>query len=304
MQAKGVVVACPAKVNLALSVGAPDASGFHPIASWMVGVDLADRVELEQAKGPSTFAIGYDQAADSPARGLTVDWPLERDLAVGAHALVSRQAGKELPVRAKVVKRIAAGGGLGGGSADAAGMLVGLDRLFKLNLGLAVLQRLGAELGSDVPFAVMTAAGAATAAVATGRGEVLEPTKLTRPLHLVLVFPPFGCPTGKVYSELDSLRGRAGAAARADAERVRALAAAGSLVEDGLFNDLTAAAERVEPRLAELRGRVAAMAGRPAHVTGSGSTLFVVAEGAAAGRQAAAALERGLGVRACCVRSL
>lgn len=304
MQAQGVVVRCPAKVNLALSVGGPDASGFHRIASWMVAVNLADRLELTYSDGRSRFDIAFDETTDSPARGLTVDWPLEKDLAARARRALSAAVGRELAVRAKIRKRIPAGGGLGGGSADAAGMLVGLDRLFDLKLGLDRLQRVGAELGSDVPFAVMAAAGVGSAAVATGRGEVLEPVMLARPAQLVLVFPPFGCPTGKVYAELDALRGSVSANLPPDAARVRTLAAQQGLAVDGPFNDLAAAAERVEPRLAELRRRVAELAGRPAHVTGSGSTLFVVADEAQGAARIAAKIEQSLQVRTCAVRSL
>jgi len=280
---------CPAKVNLALSVSAPTTGGMHPIASWMVAVDLVDSLTLSRRDdGRSTFDIAFADDADCPCRGMRVDWPLESDLAVRAHGALERHVGRALPTSVRLRKSIVAGGGLGGGSSDAAGVLVGLRRLFELEIDDAELRRVGMTLGSDVGFAVGALTGWPSAIV-TGLGEQVAPAARSQVIHLVLVFPPFGCATGKVYQAFDELirsSGRAGIAP--DAAAVRRLAAMAKLPADGPFNDLAGPACAVEPRLHELRQRVAAVAGLPVHVSGSGSTLFVVtADGEAAAALAA-----------------
>jgi 4-diphosphocytidyl-2-C-methyl-D-erythritol kinase len=272
-----LVLACPAKVNLALSVGAPDAAhhGMHPIASWMVCLTLSDTVTLRRAeRGGTTFDIGFDAAA---LPGAVVDWPLEKDLAYRAHALLEAHVGRPLPVRASIVKRIPAGAGLAGGSGNAAGMLVGLNRLFDLGLGIDTLTDLAGQLGSDVCFMVHGVSGRA-AAMVTGFGDRIEPLDLSHPLHLVLVLPPFGCPTGAVYRAFDEML--AGQTRDVDLPRVRSLPAKAPLPQEAPFNDLAAAAMLAEPRLADLHRKLTDHFKLPFHVSGSGSTLFVVAPSA------------------------
>ncbi len=258
-----LTLACPAKVNLSLAVGPPrPGDGYHPIASWMIAVDFADTLSIRpRDAGTSTFSITF--ADDAPV-GQEVDWPLEKDLTFKAHALLEGEVGRALPVDATIRKRIPAGAGLGGGSADAAGMLVGLNRVLKLGVTDERLRTLGAGLGCDVAFAVAALQGQ-TAAVVTGLGERLEPVD-PQPIRLVLVFPPFGCPTGPVYRAFDHGEAPAGP----DEERVRRRSL------DGLFNDLTEPAMLAVPALRAAHAAVAAAADRPAHLTGSGSTLFTL----------------------------
>ena len=108
---------CLAKVNLALSVASPQASGLHPIASWMVAVDFADTLTLHRLEaGPSRFSVVYSPLAP---RVEEVNWPQEKDLSFRAHALLEKHADKPLPVQAAIEKMIPTGAGLGGGSSDA-----------------------------------------------------------------------------------------------------------------------------------------------------------------------------------------
>jgi 4-diphosphocytidyl-2-C-methyl-D-erythritol kinase len=252
-----------AKVNLALAVGPPDATGMHPVASWMHAVDLWDAVTLAKAD-----RTRHDLAWED---GTPVPWPAGTDLAVRAHHAAERAAGRELPALVRVRKSIPAGAGLGGGSADAAAVLLGLRDLFALRLGDAELAALGAELGSDVPFFIDPVAWDAEQpprpAIATGRGERLE--RLPRRTDgVTLVLPPFGCPTGAVYRAFDDDPPGA-----LDEARVRRLASAAP-DPHALFNDLAGPAARVEPRLGEIRGALADALGGPVLVSGSGSTLF------------------------------
>lgn len=271
----------PAKVNLALAVGPPrEGDGLHPICSWFAPIDLADELLVTRLEEDrlSRYAIlwRHDAPRQSP-----IDWSITKDLAVRAHLLLEQEAGRTLPVQLKLTKRIPVGGGLGGGSSDAAAMLLAVRDLFELAITDDRLHELALTLGSDVPFFLRQ-----SAAIVEGVGERIETTPAPMcGAALTLVFPDFGCPTGAVYRAYDESPG-------AMREReVQDMARAGRVVGAELFNDLALPAEKVAPQLAELRNEIVRHAGRPAHVTGSGSTMFVVCE---EGREQAAELAERL----------
>lgn len=277
-----------AKINLALAVGpviqagsgsasgAGNVAGMHPIASWMAPIALADRVTLVRtADDASSGRGGHDiRWAD----GRPVDWPIEKDLAVRAHALLDREAGP-LPVRIRIEKHIPAGGGLGGGSADAAAVLRGLNAMFALGMPAGRLRALAAELGSDIPFFIPPDSGKGSpdtptiAALVTGIGGEIEPAPIraARAVPVVLIFPPFGCPTGEVYRAFDS-----GPARPFRAGEVAELARLGVVDPASLFNDLAEPAIAVRPELGRILGTIERGLGLPVHVSGSGSTLFCI----------------------------
>ena len=283
---------CPAKVNLALSVGPQRDDGLHPIASWMVALDFADTLTLDRLEPgeSSRFRAAYDASAPLVKE---IDWPREKDLAWRAYEAVCEAAGRELPCAIELGKRIPTGGGLGGGSSDAAAVLVGVDRLFELKLGRDRLISLACDLGSDVAFLVEAVLGRGSALV-TGTGEAIEASQLRKPLHLTLVIPPFGCPTGAVYRAFDQ---RAGIAAL-DEARVRQMMNSDQLTSDQLFNDLEAPAIAVEPRLGELLRNLRGVLDGEPRVTGSGSVCFALAESRAAADAAARRVRDELGVAA------
>ena len=140
----GVTRLARAKINLALGVGPPDHTGMHPIATWMhaLGPGLADTVTAEPA-AETTLRVAW--APDAP-RPTPIDWPPQRDLAARAHRLLEDLAGRPLPARLEVAKRIPVGAGLGGGSSDAGAMLLALDEAFGLGLGPARLRDLAIRL--------------------------------------------------------------------------------------------------------------------------------------------------------------
>jgi 4-diphosphocytidyl-2-C-methyl-D-erythritol kinase len=171
--------------------------------------------------------------------------------------------------------------GLAGGSGDAAATLAGLNRLWQTGLERTELARLGAELGSDVPFFFAT-----PAAWCTGRGEVVEPLRLGRTLDLVLACPPVGLSTKEVFGSLslpDVPR---------DGSGLRQAAAAGEVEEIGrlLFNRLQPVAERLCPAVAGLSGRMAGQGPAGYLMSGSGSTVFALCRCPAEARR----LERAL----------
>jgi 4-diphosphocytidyl-2-C-methyl-D-erythritol kinase len=277
----------PSKVNLALSVGAPDAEGMHGISSWMVTTRFCDDLTVKRLLPgtPSRYAIEWHETA---RRRTPIDWKLANDLMVRAHRMLEERLGHELPVQVHLQKRIPVGGGLGGGSSNAAAMLRALDALFELRLRPQFLEHLAERLGSDVPFLVRGGS-----AVAEGRGERIEMLEAQR-IHLVLAFPDAQCPTGRVYREFDALRPDA----RIDAERVRALAASEARVESPFFNDLADAACVVAPGLAAARADLAELARQPVHVSGSGSSLFLVCDSAVHADVLADSIETKLGLPA------
>lgn len=260
-------VQAPAKLNLALSVGGPDADGMHPIAGWMATVGLHDDLDLVRLTHgyPSRYAIIWHEEA---RRRSEIDWSISRDLAARAHLALERAVGRALSIQARVEKRIPVGGGLGGGSADAAAMLHGLNHLFELGLSVDELATISEPLGSDVPFLVHGGSG-----LVSGLGERIERLAPPESLHAVLVLPETSCPTGPVYRRFDELQPDA----RVDEARVRAIAS-GPLAPDAPFNDLADVACDLHPDLGEVRTRLAAELGMPIHVSGSGSTLFALVE--------------------------
>lgn len=277
-----------AKLNLSLCVGPPEPvgtlrAGYHHIVSWMHAIDLADEVWLNRsATGSSTFTVRW--GADAP-RPTDIDWPIEKDLAVKAHAALERAVGRVLPVELEVVKRIPVGGGLGGGSSDAGAALLGLIELFELSIIDEQLCEIAMTLGSDVAFFCDQRPGPPRAAVVSGFGEGIERVgPLCR--DVVLIVPPFGCETRAVYRAFDRLLAEERPAADLNADH-RAHAASGSFDAEAMIalgsalrNDLQPAAECVAPQLAEILQKVGggtALGQGDFVMSGSGSTLFAIA---------------------------
>lgn len=309
-----LVIRAHAKLNLALAVAAPEPpgaprAGWHRIASWFVPLALHDDLELTPlpTASASTHTIVWADAAHPPPapRPSPIDWPADADLAVRAHRLLEAHAGRTLPVAMTLRKRTPVGGGLGGGSSDAAAMLAALCRLFHLHLTHADLAALSARLGSDVAYFLDPGSAPdqpPRPALVQGFGDRVHrgpehAAGSPAPVPVTLLLPPFGCPTPAVYRALDTLAPAAPARRFADREATAAaLALAGPAwagADAGLFNDLEPAARLVEPRLGPMIDALrlaAAPLGRRVNMTGSGSTLFCLGEPAPALETAAGAL--------------
>lgn len=274
-----VAIKAHAKLNLALAVGAPEPPtsakpGYHPIVSWFSAIELADHLTVRRlAPGDrSRFSIRFAPDAPSPDAGKPANWPLELDLSFRAHALLEREARRPLPIDLTLTKHIPAGGGLGGGSSDAAATLLAIDRLYQLSLPASTLALLAAALGSDVPFFLDEHNTPPRPALVTGFGERIERLP-RRACGVVLVLPPFGVSTAAVYKAFDKRPHLFSAGvgipvvARTDLPIWR--------IQAGLDNSLAAPASgEVEPQLGHIAAHVRRETGMNLHLSGSGSTMF------------------------------
>jgi 4-diphosphocytidyl-2-C-methyl-D-erythritol kinase len=277
----------PAKINLALAVGPPaPPRGYHPIASIFAPITLGGRVRVSRADGP-TFSSRWADDLPSALR-TAMDWPPEKDLVVRAWRAIEAHVGRALPLAVEVVKGVPVGAGLGGGSSEAAAALGAINTVAGLGLSPATLRTIASSIGSDVAYFVPDGDGALPPlARVEGFGERITPMRIgsvrAEHLPLVLLCPPFGCPTGPVYAAFDAQR-----SAGLRPERLTPLHDALSLatldidaIDAALFNDLADAAMVVQPALRTLRDAASEATGRRVHVTGSGSTLFMLAHDAA-----------------------
>lgn len=268
-----LIVSASAKVNLALEVLGKRTDGYHEIATVMQAVDLSDRLSLEDADV-------LEVRTSDPA--LPTDG---RNLAGRAAEALRAAAGTSRGVRIVIDKRIPAAAGLGGGSSDAAAVLVGLNRLWGLRWAAARLSEVAAELGSDVPFFLHGGA-----AMGTGRGEKIEPLS-GMPLALVLVNPRFPASTAEMYARLtpetytDGGRARAVAAALASRRSARVAAS--------LYNGMEPAAMAVFPQIERMRAALMAAGALGASMSGSGPTVFGVARSYEHARQIRRRVSRG-----------
>jgi len=180
-------IAAPAKINLNLSVlGRNGATGFHDIETWMVPVTLADELRVELRGAPGITLSCSDPELDNGSGNLA--WK--------AADLFLRETKHAGGAAIELHKHVPHGAGLGGGSSDAAAVLKALNEQAGRPLEDAGLEKLGAQLGSDVPFFIR-----AQAAMARGRGEILQPRLLQQPLDLLLIKPPFGVETVWAYHQ-------------------------------------------------------------------------------------------------------
>ena len=274
-------VFAPAKINLNLLVGRRRQDGYHSLDSIVAKVSLYDEIEFRpRDDGELLFA----------AEGMASE-PDEGNLAYRAAMLLSPEAGIR-GAEIRLTKAIPIGRGLGGGSADAAAALAGLNELWRLKLPADRLAKIGASLGSDVPLFFGPAASRMT-----GRGDNVEPIRV-HPFFAILLLPPFGCSTAAVYRAFDD-------APREPGEQldVAALTGPPSRWRGGLVNQLARAAGRVQPRVAEILSELGRALRVPVQLTGSGSAMFLLCDDLAEARVLASMIPSTIGCRKIVVES-
>lgn len=256
-----------AKINLGLNVVACRADGYHDIETVMCAVPLADAldVKLMDRRFPSSVACDLlVKDATSGNQEPSTPCPEQENFVVQAYNMIARDY--ELPrVHAHLIKHIPSQAGLGGGSSDGAAMIRLLDERFRLNMGIAEMERYAARLGSDCPFFITS-----ETAYATGRGELLQPlgegAANLAGWWLALVKPPVAVSTREAYARITPRRPALccrDAVSRPVAEW-----------RDLLTNDFEAPAFADHPELAVIKRQLYDMGAVFALMSGSGSTLY------------------------------
>lgn len=259
-----------AKINYALEVRGVRADGYHEISTIMQSVSLCDELEIERAEAGFELSVEPRGAPTGPDEANTVSL---------AWRLLKAATGEELPVRARLHKVIPAGAGLGGGSADAAAALLGLNELFGLGLGEAELRKLGLRVGADVPFCI----GGGTA-LGEGVGEVLTPLPAPPEHHLVVAKPDRGAETAGIYKAYDEHPSEARPSVVPLLEALRA-DDLGTLAHS-LGNDLAPVTEALVPEVWMLRESLLRAGALGAVMSGSGTAVYGLFGSKAAARAA------------------
>lgn len=261
-----------AKINLGLDVLGLRPDRYHEVAMVMQTISLADTITI----------------TESPELVVTTDRTgLEggpSNLAYKAAVLMGEVAHREPRVHIHIEKKIFLAAGLAGGSTDAAAVLRGLNRYWELHLSVEKLERLGAKLGSDVPFCV-----AGGTALATGRGEILTPLPDLPPLQLVLAKPVLEISTPWAYREFDKqknvvhpdIEGMVQAVQTGDVQGV--LQRCGNVLEP-----VTAGAH---PEIREIRQQMLQNGAGPVMMSGSGPTVFGILKDKETGEKIAGILQ-------------
>ena len=262
-----------AKLNLFLEVLGKRADGFHELESVFHEIELGDELEIR-----------LRSSAEDRLRltGVAIEAAPEQNLAMRAVRAV-RAVVPELPgVDVRLVKHVPPGGGLGGGSADAAFVLRALASLVPGDW-TEQLPTLAADLGSDVPFFLVGGT-----AVCRGRGEIIEPVAMpAEPLWFAMLRPPFALSTAAVFGALRSTDSKRDVTLFV--EELVDWPGEGALP---CFNRLETPAFALAPQLADLRQQCADLTATPWFLTGSGSVLFSVHRSEAEARCAVTALGR------------
>jgi 4-diphosphocytidyl-2-C-methyl-D-erythritol kinase len=251
-----------AKVNYALEVRGLRDDGYHEISSVLQSISLADEVEIERSTGE--FELNIEP-------GGTEVGTLEQNTVYRAWELLRRLSGAELPVRIRLHKKIPAEAGLGGGSADAAAVLVGLNELFSLELNCEELRDVGGRIGADVPFALTGGT-----ALVEGVGEILTPLPAPPVHYLIIVKPERGAGTGGIYLAYNERPGRGTPSVKPVVAALRS----GDLpaLAQAVGNDLERVTAGFVPEVKKYRKVLLSLGAMGAAMSGTGTAVYGIFE--------------------------
>jgi 4-diphosphocytidyl-2-C-methyl-D-erythritol kinase len=256
-----------AKINWALRVEGRRPDGYHQITTVFQTIDLTDRISFTLTEDP---AIQFETTGREVVSG-------EDNLLYRAVASVQKKAASPRGVRIALHKQIPVGGGLGGGSSNAAVGLMAANRLFEANLGPEELLEIARRLGADVPFFL-----SGGAALGTGRGDCIFPLPdLSRPATLVLVYPGFPVATRDAYQARNWGKYAGNpilTTPEAEHKMQRFREAIARVDLSWLENDLERVVFELYPALAQGSRQLLAAGCKPVLLSGSGSCLFGVAD--------------------------
>lgn len=251
-----MLVRAHAKLNLCLEVLGRRPDGYHEVRTVMQGIDLADDMEIVPS---STLRVKCD---DPALEG-------EDNLVWQAATTLSASCGRLPLADISLKKRIPVGMGLGGGSSNAAAALLALDRLWDLNLPLERLVEIGSRLGSDVPYFFWGGA-----ALASGRGDIIEPIPAKTGVPVTVIFPESTIPskTARMYGYLGPADYSDGGVTRRCLQNLME----GLGADDLLYNVFQEIALRELPGLQGISDAVTKACGRRPHLTGAGPAMFLL----------------------------
>ncbi len=243
----------PAKVNLSLCILHKRNDGYHEICTLMQRIGIFDEMDIELTEQGINLII---EGAEVP-QGLD-------NLAGKAAQIFLQAAGLDKGVRIRLRKKIPVAAGLGGGSSDAASVLLGLNEILKMRWSKEYLQALGMRLGADVPFFISQ-----KSALAKGIGEKLIPVILPQNIWYLLLVPPWPISTSWAYAAYDELA--------ENSRPKREIATAYSQIEDILpimYNDLEKVAFQKYPELAIMKNKLLRAGARGVLMSGSGPSIY------------------------------
>jgi 4-diphosphocytidyl-2-C-methyl-D-erythritol kinase len=240
MRSRGVIARVPAKVNLQLSVGPLGSDGYHEVITVFQAISLFDDVSVATAPVGNGLTIDISGQTSS---GVPAD---SSNLAIRAAEQMVKTYDLPTDLAIKLKKEIPVAGGMAGGSADAAGVIVGLDSLFELGLSRDEMESVGSKIGSDVPFSICGGV-----AIGSGRGDQITPALAKGNYFWVLALSGQGLATPSVYQECDRLREGLSIATPQVSEPLMQALRAGDAKALGksLSNDLQSAACSLRPAL-------------------------------------------------------
>ena len=276
MKSTAISFKTPAKVNLGLHILGKREDGFHELETLFQMVKLFDEIKIECI--PSGLELVCDQA-DIPQD--------EGNLAIKAAQILQAQ----FPDRCKgarihLNKNIPHGAGLGGGSGNAAGVLLGLNFLWDIKLKRKDLILIASQLGSDVPFFLLS-----PCAIGRGRGEVLEPVESSIRFYILMVYPGFAVSTPLVYGNLKlKLTKR-----QNNISILKNFLLQSEYAQLGASwsNDLEPVVFQEHPGLSEIKKEMLALGAKGALLSGSGSTVFGIFDNPEIAKNAYSQLDRG-----------
>ncbi len=247
-----------AKVNYALDVLDLRDDGYHDIRTVMQSISLADEIEVEPAD--SGFGLTVEPAETDVG-------PKEKNTVYAAWKELSKEAGRSLPARVRLYKKIPSGAGLGGGSADAAAVLVALNELFDLDLDEERLRAVGLRVGADVPFCV-----SGGTALGEGVGELLTPLAAAPDHRLVVARPTEAANTAEVYRAYDSRPAQSVFYSDSVVESIEAgdIVALGA----GVGNALSAVTREIVPAVRRLEESLLDAGSLCASMSGTGTAVY------------------------------
>ena len=273
-----------AKINMSLDVTGVREDGYHEMMSVMQAVDLCDELDLTVSPAPEdTIVLKTDHPEIPDDRRNTAYRAAEKMLEIRSRIL--RERGEtESGIKAEITirKKIPVAAGLAGGSSDAAGVILGLNSLLELGLKLDKLREAGTQIGADVPFCIMAAAGqqpflgvkgGAACALAEGIGEILTPLR-SIVFWTVLAKPPAAVSTAEVYRLYDTITVRR----HPDTSNLMEGMTSGNMqkIKSSMGNVLENVTFNLCPQSRELKQRMGEKGSIAAMMSGSGPTVYAL----------------------------